>query len=96
METKGKEIKFTSKNQADIQAYIDYVNIVGADDNGKLMSEQEFEEYKKKVADKRKNRLYVYWVNSTGFECKAVGPETMCFCNHRYKYHYFDSVKEKK
>ena len=49
-----KQLKFTSKNQADIQAYIDYVNIVGADDNGKLMSEKEFEEYKKKVADKRK------------------------------------------
>jgi hypothetical protein len=96
METKGKELKFTSKNQADIQAYLDYVNIVGADDNGKLMSEKEFEEYKKKVADKRKNRLYVFWVNSTGFECKTVGPETMCFCNHRYKYHDFDSVKDKK
>ena len=48
METKGKELKFTSKNQADIQAYLDYVNIVAADDNGKLMSEKEFEEYKKK------------------------------------------------
>ena len=93
---KPKQLQFTSKNQADIQAYLDYVNIVGADDNGKLMSEQEFEAYKKNVADKRKNRLYVFWVNSTGFECKTVGPETMCFCNHRYKYHDFDSVKDKK
>lgn len=91
-----KEMKFTSKNQADIQAYIDYVNIVGADDNGKLMSEKEYEAYKKNVAEKRKNRLYVFWVNSKNFECKTVGPETMCFCNHRYKYHDFDSVKDKK
>ena len=45
---KPKQLKFTSKNQADIQAYLDYVNIVGADDNGKLMSEQEFEVYKNK------------------------------------------------
>ena len=45
---KPKQLHFTSKNQADIQAYIDYVNIVGADDKGKLMSEQEFESYKKK------------------------------------------------
>jgi len=96
MESKGKQIKITSKNQLDIQAYLDYVNIVGADDNGKLMSEKEFEEYKKNVADKRKNRLYVFWVNSKGFECKAIGPETMCFCNHRYKYHDFDSVVDKK
>ena len=93
---KPKQLQFSTKNQADIQAYLDYVNIVGADDNGKLMSEQEFEAYKKNVADKRKNRLYVFWVNSTGFECKTVGPETMCFCNHRYKYHDFDSVKDKK
>ena len=35
-----KQLKFTSKNQADIQAHIDYDNIVDADDNGKLMSEK--------------------------------------------------------
>ena len=51
---KPKQLKFTSKNQADIQAYLDYVNIVGADDNGKLMSEQEFEVYKKMYQKKEK------------------------------------------
>jgi len=75
-----KQLKFTSKNQADIQAYLDYENIVGADDNGKLMSEKKIQ---KQISDKRKNLLYVFWVNSPGFECKTVGPETMCFCNHR-------------
>ena len=34
---KPKQLQFTSKNQADIQAYLDYVNIVGANDNAKLM-----------------------------------------------------------
>ena len=51
---KPKQLNFTSKNQADIQAYLDYVNIVGADDNGKLMSEQEFEAYKKTLQIKEK------------------------------------------
>ena len=50
-----KKISFTNQAQLDIQAYIDYTNIVGADDNGKLMSESEFEEYKKKVSEKRKH-----------------------------------------
>ena len=58
---KPKQLQFTSKNQADIQAYLDYVNIVGANDNAKLMSEQEFEAYKKNVVDKRKNRLYPFF-----------------------------------
>ena len=50
----GNEIKFNSKNKADIQAYLDYINIVGNDDNGKLMSEKEFENYKKKFKKSKK------------------------------------------
>ena len=91
-----QKISFDNQNQKNLQAYIEYRNIVGNDDNGKMMSEKEFEEYKKNVAQKRKNHLYVYWVNSDGFECKAIGPESMCFCNHRYKAHDFDSIKDKK
>jgi hypothetical protein len=82
--------------QKHIQAYIDYHNIVGDDDGGKMMSEKEFDAYKKKVAEARKNHLYVYWINAKGFECKAIGPESMCFCGHRYKSHNFDNVKNKK
>ena len=84
------------ENEKHIQAYLEYRNIVGDDDNGKLMSEAEFEAYKKKVAEARKNHLYVYWVNEKGFECKAIGPESMCFCGHRFKSHNFDNVKTKK
>jgi hypothetical protein len=91
-----KQIGFTNQGARDIQAYIEYRNIVGNDDNGKLLSEEEYEAYKAKVADARKNHLYVFWVNSDGFECKAIGPESMCFCNHRFRNHDFDSVKDKK
>ena len=38
------------------------------------MSEKEFEEYKKQVREKRKNRLYVNWRNSEGVDCKSMGP----------------------
>ena len=92
----GNEIKFNSKNKADIQAYLDYINIVGNDDNGKLMSEKEFEDYKKNMKNKKRDHLYVYWINSTGFECKVIGPESMCFCNHRYKYHDYNNTNNKK
>ena len=84
------------ENEKHIQAYLEYRNIVGDDDGGKLMSDEEFEAYKKKVAEARKNHLYVYWVNERGFECKAIGPQSMCFCGHRYKNHNFDNVKTKK
>jgi hypothetical protein len=43
-------------NQAskNIDAYLEYVNIVGDRDGGKMMSEKEFEEFKEKVKDARK------------------------------------------
>ena len=80
----------------DIQAYIDYTRIVGVDDGGVMMSEKEFEAYKDKVREARKNHLYVNWTNLKGQDCKAIGPESMCFCGHRYKMHNFDNVKTKK
>lgn len=89
-------VKISSSQQKDIQAYIDYCRIVGVDDGGKMFSEKEFEEYKKKVSNARKNHLYVYWTNGKGVDCKAIGPESMCFCGHRFKMHNFDNVKTKK
>lgn len=89
-------IVIKKEHEKDIQAYLDYCRIVGADDGGKMMSEKEFEAYKKKVAEARRNHLYVYWVNSKGLDCKAIGPESMCFCGHRFKMHNFDNVKTKK
>ena len=80
----------------DIQAYLDYYAIVGDDDGGKMMSDAEFEAYKKKVAAARANHLYVFYTNSKGLECKAIGPSSMCFCKHRYRNHNFDNVTNKK
>lgn len=60
--------------------------IVGDDDGGKLFTPEEYEEYKKKVLPMRKkNRLFVSWTAPSGMDCKMIGPETMCFCNHRLK-----------
>ncbi|XP_064645287.1 protein FAM221A-like isoform X1 [Lineus longissimus] len=40
---------------------------------------------------RQKNRLYVSWYSPpTGIDCKLVGPETPCFCTHRYKQHKTD------
>jgi hypothetical protein len=42
------------------------LSIVGNADNGKMMNEQEFEEFKNEVREARKNRLYVNFRNSEG------------------------------
>ena len=89
-------IQLGAQAARDVQAYIDYYNIVGNDDNGVLMSEKEFEEYKKKVQHARINHLYVSWKNSKGQECKMIGPSSSCFCGHRYKEHNFDDIKTRK
>ncbi|XP_049982571.1 protein FAM221A isoform X1 [Alexandromys fortis] len=67
------------------------VRIVGEDDGGKLFTPEEYEEYKKKVLPMRsRNRLFVSWRSPTGMDCKLIGPETLCFCTHRYKQHKTD------
>ncbi|XP_018097629.1 protein FAM221A isoform X1 [Xenopus laevis] len=64
---------------------------VGDDDGGKLFTPEEYEQYKKTVLPMRlQNRLYVSWRSPCGMDCKLVGPETACFCTHRYKQHKTD------
>jgi hypothetical protein len=91
-----EHIQIPSQAARDVQAYLDYYNIVGDDDGGKMMSDAEFEAYKKKVAHARVNHLYVYYVNSKGNECKAIGPSSLCFCKHRFRNHNFDNIQNKK
>ena len=57
-------------------------SVVGDDDRGKMLSEQEFEEYKQNVREARQNRLYVVWRNSDGMDCRTIGPASQCFCGH--------------
>ena len=57
-----------------------------------MMSEKEFEEYKSRVKEARKNRLYVHWRNIEGVDCKNIGPASQCFCGHRFKEHNFDNI----
>ncbi|XP_062979984.1 protein FAM221A isoform X3 [Elgaria multicarinata webbii] len=76
---------------AAIDEYLEYKRIVGEDDGGKIFTPEEYEQYKKKVLPIRlQNRLYVSWRSPIGMDCKLVGPETPCFCTHRYKQHKTD------
>ena len=91
-----ERIHLDNKAAEAVQAYIEYENIVGGADGGKMLSPAEYEEFKKQVASQRANRLFVYWTNSQGLECKTIGPFSKCFCDHRYKDHLTDSLKTKK
>ncbi|XP_039593322.1 protein FAM221A [Polypterus senegalus] len=86
-----QRICLSSDAAAAVDEYLLYNRIVGEDDGGKLFTPEEYEEYKKKVLPARlMNRLYVSWGVPSGMDCKLVGPETPCFCNHRYKQHKTD------
>ena len=63
-----------------------YFRIVGDDDRGTLFTPEQYEEYKRTVVPKRiKNRIFTSWASKiTDIECKMIGPETKCFCQHRY------------
>jgi len=80
-------IYLDSAAQAHIQAYIEYKNIVGDTDNGKLLSEEEYAKRKRKALEDQKNRVYVTWLNENGLECRAVGPSSSCFCGHKFRDH---------
>ncbi|CAL8294294.1 unnamed protein product [Merluccius merluccius] len=81
--------KTTSESLDD---YWEYTRIVGDDDGGKLFTPAQYEQYKKRVVPQRmSNRLYVsFGVPGEAMECKLVGPETQCFCAHRFKQHKTD------
>ncbi|XP_069133580.1 protein FAM221A-like isoform X1 [Argopecten irradians] len=84
-------LKFDRTNAESVDQYLEYKRIVGDDDGGKMFTPEEFEDYKKNVLPKRmKNRLYTSWSSPTGMDCKLIGPETPCFCKHRYKQHKTD------
>jgi len=57
-----------------VQAYLEYEQIVGNADGGKMLNEKEFEEFKENVKEARKNRLYVKYRNADGVDCKSIGP----------------------
>jgi len=61
------------------------VRIVGEDDRGRMFSEDEYKKYKETVVPRRlRNRLYVSFAIPGQIDCKLIGPETPCFCTHRY------------
>ncbi|XP_023141881.2 protein FAM221A [Amphiprion ocellaris] len=80
-----------SLDKSDLKAvddYWEYRRIVGDDDGGKLFTPEEYEDYKRKVLPQRvNNRLYVSFGVPGGIDCRLIGPETLCFCAHRYKQH---------
>uniref|UniRef100_A0A668VHE8 Protein FAM221A n=1 Tax=Oreochromis aureus TaxID=47969 RepID=A0A668VHE8_OREAU len=74
-----------------VDDYWEYRRIVGDDDGEKLFTPGQYEEYRKKMFSQRlKNRLYVSYGVPGGIDCKLIGPETQCFCAHRYKQHKTD------
>ncbi|XP_013388341.1 protein FAM221A [Lingula anatina] len=84
-------LKFGGNAAASVDAYLEYKRIVGDDDGGKLFSPEEYEEYKKRVLPQRlENRVYTAWTAPSGMDCKLIGPETPCFCTHRYRQHKTD------
>ncbi|XP_065174736.1 protein FAM221A-like [Sycon ciliatum] len=90
----AERIHLTSQAVADVEAYLEYKRIVGDADKdlpGGIMTPEQYEHFKKTVVvDRIKNRLFVSWTNPDGMDCKLVGPETPCFCGHRYKAHRSD------
>ncbi|CAJ1083877.1 protein FAM221A [Xyrichtys novacula] len=84
-------IKLDRSASEAVDDYWEYRRIVGDDDGGKLFTPKQYEEYKKKVIPQRmENRLYVSFGVPGGIDCKLIGPETLCFCAHRYKQHKTD------
>ncbi|ESO10554.1 hypothetical protein HELRODRAFT_167056 [Helobdella robusta] len=84
-------LKIPCNANASIDAYREYKLIVGDDDGGKTFTPEQYEEYKKRVLPQRMmNRLYTSWTNEDGMDCKLIGPETQCFCEHRYRDHKTD------
>ncbi|XP_074125120.1 protein FAM221A [Sminthopsis crassicaudata] len=74
---------------ATVDEYLEYQKNVGEDDGScSIFTPEESDVFRNKILPLRlRNRLYVSWRSPTGMDCKLVGPQTPCFCTHRYKQH---------
>eukprot|EP00927_Polykrikos_kofoidii_P037746 TRINITY_DN31964_c0_g1_i1.p1 TRINITY_DN31964_c0_g1~~TRINITY_DN31964_c0_g1_i1.p1 ORF type:complete len:473 (+),score=64.18 TRINITY_DN31964_c0_g1_i1:32-1420(+) len=79
-----------------IDAYQEYSNVVGRLDGGKPLPGEEYEAIRKRAADGTR-RLYVNWRNTqNGIDCRAIGPQSMCFCTHRYNEHDWEAFETRR
>jgi len=94
-ETAGGPLLHISQDaRPHIDAYFEYYQMVGESDNGRLMAEADYEALRQKAADPSR-RLWVHWVQEdSGLECKAIGPSSLCFCEHRYREHNWADYPE--
>lgn len=81
---------------AHVDAYMQYRELVGDLDEGRLLPEAVYEALVKKASDPAR-RLFVNYRNTrTGLDCKAVGPASQCFCGHRYREHAWDEFESRQ
>jgi|AntRauMFilla1563_2_1112583.scaffolds.fasta_scaffold69263_1 hypothetical protein len=86
-------LRLDTSAQGHVAAYLEYERIVGSADNGVMLSEAQYEAFKRKAKEMRKDRLYVTWrCELSGIDCKSVGPASKCFCRHMYKQHSTDNM----
>jgi len=78
-----------------VDAYMEYSQLVGRLDGGRMLPEAVYEELRRKAANPAR-RLYVNWRNASGLDCKAIGPQSMCLCQHRYNEHDWDSFEQRR
>lgn len=91
MAARQYHLKFDKSAASAVDAYAEYKRIVGDDDGGVMFTPDQYEDYKKRVLPMRmQNRVFVSFTNSTGMDCKMIGPETLCFCQHRFRQHKTD------
>ena len=87
-------IHVTQAQQSSIDAYAVYV-MNGGEQRFGPFNEKNHKLFLQDQKTNFKQRPYTFWRNSAGKDCKAVGPATKCFCDHRYKEHDFVNPKNK-
>lgn len=78
--------QLSSQAARDVQAYVEYNQVMG---DGPLLSPQAYGQHKQALQDNQHKRVFGAFLNSQGMECKAIGPASKCFCDHRLKDHNY-------
>eukprot|EP00930_Biecheleria_cincta_P089443 TRINITY_DN7874_c0_g1_i2.p1 TRINITY_DN7874_c0_g1~~TRINITY_DN7874_c0_g1_i2.p1 ORF type:complete len:376 (-),score=57.25 TRINITY_DN7874_c0_g1_i2:140-1267(-) len=78
-----------------VDAYQEYTTLVGRLDGGRPLPDAIYQDLRQKAANPSR-RLYVNWRNRSGLDCRAVGPQSMCFCTHRYNEHDWSAFDTRK
>jgi len=80
-----------------VESYIQYDRVVGDADRGYPLPPDQLHRFVQSARSQRGvDRLYAFLRSPNGIDCKALGPQSLCLCGHRFRQHTTDNLRNEQ